>query len=138
MEYHLGIVVADFNADMTYEMLSLVQKEAEYEGNILEVVHVAGVYDMPLAVQTLLKKSRIDGVLTLGVVLQGGTNHDVIVAENAAQKFVDLACQFEKPVTLGVIGPRVTREFALQRVEEYALHAYHALIQLLQELAKIK
>ena len=123
----IGVVVADFNKDMTHEMLRLVSEKAKADGHEVSVAHVAGVYDMPVVVKKLLE--RVDGVITLGVVLQGGTDHDLTVANNAAKKFVDLSCDSGKPVACGVIGPRVSREHALERVESYALHAYDALVQ---------
>lgn len=139
MVFTLGVVVADYHPEMTHHMLDLVVSSAQLDGHfIAEVVHVAGVYDMPLAVQKLLGKKNIQGVITLGVVLQGGTQHDMIVAENAAKKFVDLSCHFDKPVTCGVIGPRVSRELAQERVEQYALHAYAALITSLKEFERIE
>lgn len=138
MSFNLGIVVADFNKEMTHEMLRLVQEEVAREQHaIVEVAHAPGVYDIPLLVQLLLEKKEIDGVITLGVVLQGGTNHDVVVAENTARKIVDLACQFGKPVTLGIIGPRVNKQLAEERLESYAEHAYHAVISLLNEKQRL-
>lgn len=138
MSFNLGIVVADFNKEMTHKMLQFVQQEAAKEQQtIVEVAHAPGVYDIPLLVQLLLEKKEIDGVITLGVVLQGGTNHDVVVAENAGRKIADLSCQFGKPVTLGIIGPRVNKQLAEERLESYAEHAYHAVISLLNEKQRL-
>jgi 6,7-dimethyl-8-ribityllumazine synthase len=128
----IGVVVADFNKDMTHVMLQLVSDKAKGDHHEVVVAHVAGVYDMPVVVKKLLE--QVDGVITLGVVLQGGTDHDLTVANNAAQKFVDLSCDSGKPVACGVIGPRVSREKALERVESYALHSYDALVQSLNTL----
>lgn len=138
MSFVVGIVVADFNKDMTHEMLRLVQEKAGRDGTSVVVAHVSGVYDMPVVVQKLLKNEKISGVITLGVVLQGGTNHDLTVADNAAKKFVDLSCASRKPVACGIIGPRVSREKALERVESYSVHAYDALIQSLHTLGGLE
>ncbi|EQB65436.1 MAG: 6,7-dimethyl-8-ribityllumazine synthase [Thermoplasmatales archaeon I-plasma] len=65
----IGLVVSDFNYDIT----SLMQKKAEEQADLLgfehEVIRVPGVFDMPLAVKLLLKKKDIDGVALLGAVI---------------------------------------------------------------------
>lgn len=138
MSFNLGIVVADFNKEMTLRMQALVEMFAEKDKHVIKIVaHAPGAYDIPLLAQLLLEKKEIDGVITLGVVLQGGTNHDVVVAENAARKLVDLACQYKKPVTLGIIGPRVSKQFAQERLESYAEHAYQAVVSLLTEKQRL-
>ncbi|PIN79518.1 6,7-dimethyl-8-ribityllumazine synthase, partial [Candidatus Woesearchaeota archaeon CG10_big_fil_rev_8_21_14_0_10_34_8] len=89
-EINIGIVVADFNKEITSVMLDTAKKQAEELGvKISYIIHVPGVYDMPLAVKKLLKKD-VDGVVTLGVVISGGTAHDKHVADNTARLCADL------------------------------------------------
>lgn len=134
----IGIVVADFNEEITHAMLRLAEQRAVTIGASVEsVVHVPGVFDMPLAVKKLLKKKQIEGVVTLGVVISGGTAHDAHVAENAARQISNLALEYEKPVTLSVIGHNVSKQQALERYESYAKHGVDAVVDLIQTLKQL-
>src|SRR5512143_1495470 len=101
-KYNLGIVVSEFNYDITSVMLERAKAQADFlEVNVAKVVTVPGVFDMPLAVKKLLLSKGIDAVVTLGAVIEGETEHDDIVITNAARKMTDLSVEFEKPVGLG-------------------------------------
>ncbi len=114
----IGIVVSEFNYDITRMMLERAKEHADFLGaEVLEVIHVPGVFDMPLAIKRLLNKKEIDGVVTLGAVIKGETDHDETVIAHAARKIADLALEFDKPVSLGITGPGMTRMQAQQRIE---------------------
>lgn len=135
----LGIVVSEFNYDITYLMLQKALNHAEFLGAKVTIVFkVPGTYDMPLAVKALLERDDVDAVVTLGAVIQGETKHDEVVANQAARKLIDLSIEYGKPVTLGVIGPGASRMQALERVEEYARRAVEAAVKLAKRLTKFK
>jgi 6,7-dimethyl-8-ribityllumazine synthase len=114
----IGIVVSEFNYDITMSMLERAKEQAKFLGiEVAEVMSVPGVFDMPLATQMLLKKDEIDGVVTLGAVLEGETEHDEHIMGQATRKMADLATMFEKPVALGITGPGMTRLQAQERVD---------------------
>lgn len=116
VEYKIGAVVAEFNYDITQDMLKLAQEHAKFLGSeITEIIAVPGVFDMPLAIRKLLQKDDIDAVVTLGAVIEGSTDHDQIVAQHASRKIADLALEFGKPVALGITGPGMTRLDAHKR-----------------------
>jgi 6,7-dimethyl-8-ribityllumazine synthase len=133
----LGFVVSEFNRDITYQMELLGREHARFLGaEVASVVYVPGVYDMPLAVKKLIRREDIDAVVTIGCVIQGETAHDEIVAMQAARKLMDLSMEYEKPVTLGITGPKMSRPDAHKRVD-YAKRAVEAAVKLLQNLGGI-
>ncbi len=114
----IGFVVSEFNFDITYMMLENAKEYARFLGaNVGGVVKVPGVFDMPLAIKKLLKRSDIDGVVTLGAVIEGETEHDQIVIQHASRKAADLSLEYEKPVALGITGPGMTRLQAHDRID---------------------
>lgn len=130
----LGFVVSEFNRDITYQMELLGREHARFLGaEVAAVVYVPGVYDMPIVVRRLLRRDDIDAVVTIGCVIQGDTAHDEIVAQHAARKLMDLSLEFDKPVTLGITGPRMSRPDAHKRVD-YAKRAVEAAVKLLMRL----
>lgn len=130
----IGAVVAEFNFDITSMMLELAKEHAKFlDAEITEVFPVPGVYDMPIAIKKLLDEEKVDAVITLGAVIEGDTQHDEIVVQHAARKITDLSLEYNKPVTLGISGPGMTRLEAHKRVE-YGKRAVEAAVKLVKRL----
>lgn len=135
MNEKIGLVVSDFNADITHLMAKIAEEHIKFMGAKMEkVVRVPGAFDMPLAIKRLLEMKNVDGVVTLGAVIEGDTDHDSIVAQNAARKMADLAVQFDKPVALGVTGPKITHAGAVDRIEEYAKRSVESCLKMIRRL----
>jgi 6,7-dimethyl-8-ribityllumazine synthase len=133
-KYNLGIVVSEYNFDITSMMLERAKAQADFlEVNVAKVITVPGVFDMPLAVKKLLLNKGINAVVTLGAVIEGETEHDDIVITNAARKLTDLSVEYEKPVGLGVTGPGMTRLQAQDRVEK-AGEVVESVVKMLKRL----
>ena len=135
----IGIIVAEFNYDVTYIMLQKALNHAKFLGvEVTYVVKVPGTYDIPFMLNELLKKDDVDGVVVLGAVIQGETKHDEVVAHQSARKIIDLSIQYGKPVGFGVIGPGATRLQALERAEEYARRAVEAVVKLVKRYRSLR
>ncbi|KUK44729.1 MAG: 6,7-dimethyl-8-ribityllumazine synthase [Methanothrix harundinacea] len=132
----LGFVVAEFNRDITYQMEILGREHAEFLGaEVAVTLMVPGVYDMPLAVKKLIERDDVDAVVTIGCVIQGETGHDEIVAQQASRKIMDLALEFDKPVTLGISGPKMSRMDAHRRID-YSKRAVEAAVKMVRRLGE--
>jgi len=130
----IGAVVSEFNYDITSMMLERAQEHAEFLGaEITKVVKVPGVFDMGLPVKKLLQDKNIDGVVALGAVIEGETEHDDIVIQHASRKIADLSIEHNKPVGLGITGPGMTRLQAEKRIER-AKNAVEAVVKLHRNL----
>lgn len=135
MKYRIGIVVADFNKEITSIMLQVAEDLiAKENAEVKKVFNVPGVFDMPLAVKTLAARPEIDGIVTLGCVIKGETKHDEVVVHTASAKISELSLSYHKPISLGIIGPGVTRAQSEARKEEYAKRAVLATLHLLKTL----
>jgi 6,7-dimethyl-8-ribityllumazine synthase len=135
----LALVVAEFNYDVTQFMLQKAIDHAKFLGaEVVYVVKVPGVYDIPTVLRDLVIKEEVDAVATLGAVIQGATKHDEVVAQQAARKILDISVESGKPVALGIIGPGANRMQALERVEEYARRAVEAAVKLARRKKLLK
>jgi 6,7-dimethyl-8-ribityllumazine synthase len=133
------LVVAEFNYDVTQFMLQKAIDHAKFLGaEVVYVVKVPGVYDIPTVLRDLVIKEEVDAVATLGAVIQGATKHDEVVAHQAARKILDISVESGKPVALGIIGPGANRMQALERVEEYARRAVEAAVKLARRKKLLK
>ena len=134
----LAIVVSEFNYDVTSIMLAKAEDHARFLGADVKIVaKTPGSYDIPIILKKILERYAVDAVVTLGAVIEGETEHDEVVAHQAARKILDLSIEYGKPVTLGIIGPGATRLQALERAEEYARRAVEAAVKLVRRIREI-
>ena len=133
MTEKLGMVVSTFNYEITGEMGKRAQQRAKELGaRIVKTVEVPGSFEIPLGVKKLLEDKNIEGVVTIGTIIKGGTDHDMVVAHSVARKLLDLSVQFGKPVSLGISGPNITWQQSEKRVEEYAIRAVDSVVKMLR------
>jgi 6,7-dimethyl-8-ribityllumazine synthase len=135
----IGVVVSEFNREITFPMLGNAKKQAKkMDAIITYVCYVPGSYDMPVIVQELLKKKDVDAAVTLGAVIKGETNHDEIVAENAARLIADLSVKHSKPVALGITGPNMSFKQAKDRSEIVPIRAVISAVNMATRIKKIR
>ncbi len=133
----IAIVVSDFNYDVTSLMLERAKNHLEANAAQLATeVHVPGVYDMALAIKRLLKRKDVDGVVILGAVIKGETLHDEVITHATAQAALRLAVKYDKPVGLGITGPGMTHDQAMERLDN-AKNAVDAVVKLITKLKEI-
>jgi 6,7-dimethyl-8-ribityllumazine synthase len=130
----IGVVVSEFNYDITMMMLERAKEHAQFLGaEITQTIKVPGVFDMGLAIKKLLEKKDTDGVVALGAVIEGETEHDEIVIQHTSRKIADLCLEYDKPIGLGITGPGMTRLQAQDRIDR-AKSAVEAVVKLHRRL----
>ncbi len=128
---NLGIVVSKFNPEITSVMEQCAIAEAKNQNaKIKKIIRVPGAYEIPLAAQLLLKDKGIDAVVTLGAIIKGGTAHDEVIAEAIANELLDESLDAAKPVSLGVLGPKISWQQAKSRAKPYAKRAVIAAVEM--------
>ncbi len=125
----LGLVVSDFNKEITSNMEKTAEKTAkQLNTKIIKKIHVPGAFEIPFAANKLLKDKKIDAVVVFGAVIKGETYHDVVIVNAVAPKLIELSLKYDKPIGFGIIGPRVTWQQAEKRASEYAKRAVEAAV----------
>ncbi len=113
----LGIVVSEYNYDITMMMLERARAHAEFLGaEIVKEIKVPGVFEIPLGVKKII--DDVDAVVALGAVIEGETKHDEVIMHNAARKIQDIMVETGKPVALGISGHGQSRLQAEERIEK--------------------
>lgn len=115
----IGIAVARFNSDITYEMRDLCLARLRELGVKVEesqVFEVPGSFELPLAARALLDPPvSADAVIAIGAVIRGETAHFEHVANAASQGLLRASEDSLKPVIFGVLTTD-TVEQAVARV----------------------
>src|SRR6202162_1528375 len=82
-----GIVVSRFNSFITERFLSAAVDAFERAGAAskdVDVIHVPGAFELPLAAKKLAATGRYDALIAIGCVLRGETTHyDYVCSETA-------------------------------------------------------
>ncbi len=132
----IGMVVAEFNYDITMMMLERAKDHADFLGIEYTVLKVPGTFDIPLGIKKLLELKDIDGAVAIGAVIKGETDHHRIIMDNAARKITDLSLEYEKPVALGISGPGESRLQAEARIE-MAKEALESCVKMVKSLKSL-
>ncbi len=133
----VAIVASEYNYDVTTIMVERAKEEVGFLGATLgPIVKTPGVYDMPLAVKVLFERTDVDAVVALGAVIEGETQHDEVVMNQATRKLTDLAVEYGKPLGLGISGPGETRLQAQDRIEN-AGHAVRSVVKMVRRLREL-
>ena len=130
----IGAVVSEFNYDITMMMLERAKEHAQFLGaEIIHIIKVPGVFDMPLPAKVLMERKDVDGVIVIGAVIEGETEHYELVIQHAARKITDLSVEYKKPIGLGITGPGMSRLQAQDRIDN-AKSAVEAVVKLHRRL----
>ena len=139
MILNIAIIVSEFNEEVTSRMLEVAKEKANLmKLKISYVSMVPGAYDMPIIVDSLLKKKDIDAVVTLGAIIKGQTKHDEVISHAAAKALTDLSLKYQKPVSLGITGPGMQERHAYARIRPVAERAVEAVVKISNELKRIQ
>ena len=135
---NIAIVVSEFNDEITSKMLDVaIEKAKDLKLNIKFTCKVPGVFDMPIVIDSLLKKKEIDAIVTLGAVIKGQTKHDELITNVAVRAITELSIKYQKPVTLGITGPGMSDRQAQARIRPVAERAVEAAEKIAEQLRKI-
>ncbi|CAN5141476.1 6,7-dimethyl-8-ribityllumazine synthase [soil metagenome] len=100
----IGIAVARFNQVVTDRLLAGATEELARAGTTnIEVLQVAGAWELPLAAQALLDRGCA-GVIAVGAVIRGETDHYDVIVRESASGLTQVALSRGKPVGNAVLA----------------------------------
>ena len=101
-----GIVVADWNSEITWELLNgavkTLKKFKAREENII-IKHVPGSFELTLGAQHIAEYTDVDAVICLGCVIQGETPHFNYICQGVTQGITQLNLDYNIPFVFGVL-----------------------------------
>ncbi len=108
-EYKFGIVVADWNEEITHTLLegcANCLEEHNTKPENIKVIHVPGSYELPYGAQMLLDEKKFDAVIIIGSVITGETKHDEYICNAVSSGVMQLGLMYKTPVIFGLLTPR--------------------------------
>lgn len=104
--YKVGIVRSLWNSNITDILLSSCINQLRSNGiksSNLITKNVPGSMELVHATNILLSNDDVDGVITLGCIIKGETDHDKYIATAVANGLVSVSLKYNKPVIFGVL-----------------------------------
>src|SRR4030042_2031438 len=97
----LGIVVSDWNQDITFAMCdsaidTLIRHDAKQENIVVK--HVPGSFELTAGAQWLAESDEFDAIICIGCVIQGETRHFDFICQSVAQGIMQLNLAYNIPV----------------------------------------
>ena len=113
----IAIVAGKFNIEITERLINGAKSYLESQGVASDSINtywVPGAFEIPFACSTIAKNTNVDGIITLGAVVRGGTPHFEFVAGECARGVREVSIDTGVPIAFGVLTTD-TLEQALQR-----------------------
>ncbi len=113
----VAIVVSRFNDFVTDRLLEGARAalhDANIEAGDIEVLHVPGAFEIPMAAQRVAEAGKVDAVVCLGCLIRGGTPHFEYIASACAHGITAAAATTGVPMSFGVLTTNSAEE-ALER-----------------------
>jgi len=105
-DMRFGIVVSDWNKEITWSLLDGTVKTLKKHGaidNNIVVKHVPGSFELTLGAQLLAEYDDLDAVICLGCVIQGETPHFTYICQGVTQGITQLNMEYNLPFIFGVL-----------------------------------
>lgn len=102
----IAITVSKFNQDITKKMLDgalAILKLNKIKRSDIKIIWVPGSFEIPLACQKLAMSKKFDGLIALGCVIKGETDHYYYIAGEASRGVMDVILKFNIPIGFGII-----------------------------------
>jgi 6,7-dimethyl-8-ribityllumazine synthase len=116
-DMRFGIVVADWNKEITWKLLegavNTLKKHGTPDEDIV-VKHVPGSFELTLGAQFLAEYDDLDAVICLGCVIQGETPHFTYICQGVAQGITQLNLEYNLPFIFGILTTN-TQQQAVDR-----------------------
>jgi len=105
-DYHIGIIVAEWNAGITGSLysgaLQSLIKNGVPEQNIIKH-DVPGTFELTLGAQLMAENYALDAIIALGCVIQGETPHFDYICQGVTYGITQLNMKYDLPVIFGVL-----------------------------------
>lgn len=116
-EWKIGVVVAQFNAHITEQLLASALKRAgdyQISSRNITIMRVAGAVEIPVAVQALADREEYQALLAIGCVINGATPHFEYVCKFVSEGILRVQLDAGLPIGFGVLTCQ-TEAQALER-----------------------
>jgi 6,7-dimethyl-8-ribityllumazine synthase len=100
------IIAARFNSEIVDKLTASARQTLLDNGvaeSAIEIIHVPGAFELPLAAQRAARTGRFDGIVALAAIVRGGTPHFEYVSSASIGGLSRVALELDIPIGNGVL-----------------------------------
>ncbi len=137
-----GIIAATYYEEIVNSMIvSAIKTFEDFNADTVDIWHVPGVFEIPIAAQQIASTYAYEALLTLGCVIRGETKHYDLITDTCSRGIMQVMLETGVPITLGILAvddiahanERTKPDSKTNRGIEYAL-ATLRIAQLISEI----
>jgi 6,7-dimethyl-8-ribityllumazine synthase len=136
-DFRIGIVVSAWNGHITERLLKGaidVLDTIGQKASLRTILNVPGAFELPLGAQQLCQQQHIDGVLAIGVVIQGETRHFDFVCSGTTHGLMDVMLKYDKPVGFCLLTDNTEQQSLDRAGGQHGNKGTEAMVAVLQML----
>jgi len=136
-DFRIGIVVSAWNGHITKRLLKGaidVLDTIGQKASLRTILNVPGAFELPLGAQQLCQQQHIDGVLAIGVVIQGETRHFDFVCSGTTHGLMDVMLKYDKPVGFCLLTDNTEQQSLDRSGGQHGNKGTEAMVAVLQML----
>lgn len=102
----IAIITSQFYKKISDRLLTGAQKalrEAKFKDKEMKVFEVPGAFEIPHMAQTLIDTKKYDGIIALGCLIKGETDHYEAVCNAVSYGIQKVSIENRIPITFGVL-----------------------------------
>lgn len=114
---HVAIIASKFNEIITQHLVDGAKNTLQKFGineQAIDIYWVPGAFEIGFTTKKILNKHQYDGIMTLGAVIKGETDHYSMIIENITNAIMNMNLIADIPITFGILTTD-NIEQALQR-----------------------
>lgn len=139
----IAIVASEYNPEFVQALVNHTCKELYQieEKCTVELFGAPGAFEIPLITDMVLAQKRYDGVIALGVIMQGRTKHAEFIGATVTQSLQQISLKRHIPViheVLLVADEKEARERCIDEQLNRGIEAARALFSMLRARKQIE
>jgi len=139
----IAIVASEYNPEFVQALVNHTCKELYQieEKCTVELFGAPGAFEIPLITDMVLAQKRYDGVIALGVIMQGRTKHAEFIGATVTQSLQQISLKRHIPViheVLLVADEKEARERCIDEKLNRGIEAARALFSMLRARKQIE
>jgi|TARA_B100000131_G_scaffold117769_1_gene114549 6,7-dimethyl-8-ribityllumazine synthase len=107
-KYYIYVIASSYYQEIAKRQITFASERLrELFGNkiVLKVIDIEGSLEVPYMVNFVLSKvKKIDGIVALGCLLKGETNHFETISKIVSEQLTILSIKYNKPITSGIVS----------------------------------
>ena len=138
----IAIIIPRFNyfinQNLLYGALDVLIRIGGIQSENIKIIKIPGAYEIPIIAQTLTSLCKYNGIIALGTIIQGETQHFDVLIHTIISKISYISIKSHTPISLGILTTQNTNQAIERAGVKYGNKGYEAAITILEMINIIK